>query len=183
MVRSRWLKTMLLSLLLPLLIGSTGWAQEIEELKRRIQELERSTQEQVQSLKRLIEQREAERAREQRARADQERTLKTLQEQLDQQRLALERQEERTEKFAAGWADFFDAQAGRKQSNNDPDPLGKDIKGNVYARDDFKIRLGGSLPSTRNSTTRRSARPSTGRCSRRRIRTGRTSGRLPTAPD
>ncbi len=41
--------------------------------------------------------------------------------------------------------DFFDLRAGRVQSNDARDPLGREIRGNVYAGDRFKIRLGGSL--------------------------------------
>ncbi len=54
-------------------------------------------------------------------------------------------QEDRVGRFLSGWENFFDLQAGAKQKNNDPNPLGKEIRGNVYTSDRFKIRLGGSL--------------------------------------
>jgi hypothetical protein len=45
-----------------------------------------------------------------------------------------------------GWENFFDLQAGRKQgAEAERSPLGKDIQGNVFTSDRFKIRLGGSL--------------------------------------
>ncbi len=97
-------------------------AQSVEELKQRIQELDRSTREQIDALKRLIEQRETERATERRADEDRERAYQALKEQVDRQQMSLLKQDERI-------AGFFDLQAGRKQSNEAPDPLGKDIQG------------------------------------------------------
>ena len=109
-------------------------AQSVEELKQRILDLERSTREQVEALKRMIEQ----------SQEDRERVLRALQEQVERQQISLRQQEERVARLG-GLEKFLDLQAGRKQRNNDPDPLGKDIQGNVYAGDQFKVRLGGSL--------------------------------------
>ncbi len=120
-------------------------AQTVDELKQRLQELERSTREQVDALKRMIQEQETKRVEERRAAEERERTFQLLKEQVDSQRVALQAQEQRVGRFLDGWENFFDLQAGRKQSNNDPNPLGKDIQGNVYAGDLFKIRLGGSL--------------------------------------
>ncbi len=121
-------------------------AQSAEELKQRIQELERSTREQIDSLKRILEQREAERVRQQHTQQEQQRTLEVLKEQVERQQLSLSKQEERVASFLDGWENFFDLQAGGKQgSESERNPLGKDIQGNVYAGDRFKIRLGGSL--------------------------------------
>lgn len=121
-------------------------AQTVEELKQRIEELERSTSEQVESLKRQIRQHEEERARQRQAEEERQRTLEILKKELEEQQLSLQRQEQRVGKFMEGWESFFDLQAGRKQgAEAELSPLGKDIKGNVYAGDRFKIRLGGSL--------------------------------------
>ncbi len=120
-------------------------AQSVEELRQRLQELERSTREQVESLKRMIQQQETERTGDKRAQEDRERAIQVLTEEVERQRLSLLDQSERVGRFMDGWENFFDLQAGRKQSNESRDPLGKDIQGNVYASDNFKIRLGGSL--------------------------------------
>jgi hypothetical protein len=74
-----------------------------------------------------------------------EQTFQVLKAELQRQALALEAQEDRVGRFLAGWEGFFDLRAGAKQRNEDPDPLGRSIQGNVYAGDAFKIRLGGSL--------------------------------------
>src|SRR5213592_4185881 len=96
-------------------------AQSTDELKQRIEELERSTREQVDALKRMRQQQEAERAKERRAQEEREQAL-------------------------AGLSNFFDLEAGAEQTNNGPPRfLGEDIPGNVYSGKDFKIRLGGSL--------------------------------------
>jgi hypothetical protein len=121
-------------------------AQTIDELRKRIDDLERSTREQVELLKRQLERQEAERAQERRASEARERTIQTLQEQVAEQQLRLGAQEERVADGRPGWAQFVDLKAGAKQTNNGPPPfLGQDIPGNVYSGDDFKIRLGGSL--------------------------------------
>ncbi|MBI1959314.1 MAG: hypothetical protein HYS36_08835, partial [Candidatus Rokubacteria bacterium] len=141
-----WRAAIVLAGLLTVGMGTTEIrAQSAEELKRQIQELERSTREQVESLKRRIEAQETQRTEERRAQEDRERTVQTLQEQVERQQVALAAQERRVGRFLDGWENFFDLQAGGKQSNNDPSPLGKSIQGNVYAGDQFKIRLGGSL--------------------------------------
>src|SRR3989454_3506814 len=132
-------------------------AQSTDELKQRIEELERSTREQVDALKRMLQQQEAERAKERRAQEERERTLRTLQEQVEQQQLSLQKQVEQQQlslqkqkedvsQALAGLSNFFDLKAGARQTNNGPPPfLGEDIPGNVYSAKDFKIRLGGSL--------------------------------------
>src|SRR3989441_6228310 len=120
--------------------------QSVDDLKQRIQDLERSTREQVDALKRMIEQQEAERLKERRAQEERERTLRTLQEQVAQQRLSLQKQTEEVSQALAGLSNFFDLEAGADQTNNGPPRfLGEDIPGNVYSGKDFKIRLGGSL--------------------------------------
>src|SRR5437870_10488540 len=121
-------------------------AQSTDELKQRIEELERSTREQVDALKRMLQQQEAERAKERRAQEERERTLRTLQEQVEQQQLSLQKQKEDVSQALAGLSNFFDLKAGARQTNNGPPPfLGEDIPGNVFSGKDFKIRLGGSL--------------------------------------
>src|SRR5438128_961193 len=121
-------------------------AQSTDELKQRIEELERSTREQVDALKRMLQQQEAERAKERRAQEERERTLRTLQEQVEQQQLSLQKQKEDVSQALAGLSNFFDLKAGARQTNNGPPPFfGEDIPGNVYSAKDFKIRLGGSL--------------------------------------
>jgi len=125
--------------------GAPVWAQSVDELKQRIQELERSTREQVESLKQMIEQQESARAAERRVQEERERAYEVLKETMEHQQLSLEEQEQRVAKLFSGWEHFFDLEAGRKQSQDSRDPLGKDIPGNVYTGDRFKIRLGGSL--------------------------------------
>src|SRR5438445_6136501 len=121
-------------------------AQSTDELKQRIEELERSTREQVDALKRMLQQQEAERAKERRAQEERERTLRTLQEQVEQQQLSRQNQKEDVSQAVAGLSNFFDLKAGARQTNNGPPPfLREDIPGNVYSAKDFKIRLGGSL--------------------------------------
>lgn len=121
-------------------------AQTVDDLRSRIEQLEQSTREQVELLRRQIERQEAERAQERRAAEEREQTLNTLQEQVAQQQLRLSTQEERVAERLPSWRHFVDLQAGAKQSNNGPPPfLGQDIPGNVYADPNFKIRLGGSL--------------------------------------
>jgi hypothetical protein len=120
-------------------------AQDTEELKRRIEELERATREQVDALRRMIERQEAERARDRAAQEQRQRTLEGLKEQVERQQLSLEQQEQRVASFMDGWENFFDLQAGAKQAQDSRDPLGSEIRGNVYTSDRFKVRLGGSL--------------------------------------
>lgn len=133
-------------LVLGVVAAPLAHAQTMDELRQRIQELERSTREQVDALKRMIEQREAERVKERAAQEERERMLRVLQEQVQQQRLSLQKQEERVSQVLDGWSKFFDLHAGARQANNGPPlVLGEDIPGNVYTGKDFKIRLGGSL--------------------------------------
>src|SRR6266851_1685540 len=95
-------------------------AQSIDDLRKRIEQLEQSTREQVELLKRQIERLEAERAQERRAADERERTLHTLQEQVTQQQLRLSTQEDRVAERLPSWAHFVDLQAGAKQTNNGP---------------------------------------------------------------
>lgn len=121
-------------------------AQSVEELKQRIQELERSTREQVDMLKKLIERQEAERIKDRQAQDTREQTLRALQEQVNQQQMSLRMHEEKMAQVTTGWASFLDRNAGGRQTQNEPPPLpGMDVEGNVYSGADFKIRLGGSL--------------------------------------
>src|SRR5947208_2278269 len=121
-------------------------AQSVDELKQRIEELERSTREQVDALKRMLQQQEAERAKERRAQEERERTLRSLQDQVEQQQFSLQKQKEDVSQALAGLSSFFDLEAGAEQTNNGPPRfLGEDIPGNVYSGKDFKSRLGGSL--------------------------------------
>ncbi len=141
----RWLSVAFVAALASGLSPGVVRAQSVEDLKQRIEQLERSTREQVESLKRTIEQRETERAREQRSREEQQRTIDVLKEQVERQGLSLQKQEQRVATILDGWEHFFDLQAGGKQSNESRDPLGKDIQGNVFTSDQFKVKLGGSL--------------------------------------
>jgi len=148
MRRQRGSRTAIIAMLLVFTAAPTtvAHAQSVDALKQRIEELERSTREQVDALKRMIQQHEAERAQERRAQEERERMLRTLHEQVEQQQLSLQKQQEEVSQALAGMANFFDLKAGAKQTNNGPPPfLGEDIPGNVYSSKDFKIRLGGSL--------------------------------------
>jgi len=121
-------------------------AQSTEELKQRIQELERSTREQVDALKRMIEAQEAQRLRDLAAQEQREQTMRALQEQVNRQQMSLQSHEAKMAEVARTWADFFDRNAGARQGQNEPPPLpGMDVAGNVYTGKDFRIRLGGSL--------------------------------------
>ena len=124
--------------------GSTS-AQNVEELKQRLQQLEKSTREEVESLKRMIQEREKDCEQERKAQEERERVFESLKEQMERQRFSLEEKETRLSHLLDGWSNFFDLQAGWKQANNDRDPLGKEIRGNVFTGDNFKVQLGGSL--------------------------------------
>jgi hypothetical protein len=148
MRRQRGSRPAILAVLLVFTAATTtvAHAQSVDVLKQRIEELERSTREQVDALKRMIQQQEAERAQERRAQEERERMLRTLHEQVEQQQLSLQKQKEEVSQALAGLSNFFDLKAGAKQTNNGPPSfLGEDIPGNVYSGKDFKIRLGGSL--------------------------------------
>src|SRR6266436_9372642 len=109
-------------------------AQTIDDLRKRIEQLEQSTREQVDLLKRQIEQQETARGQERRAAEERERTINTLQEQVAQQQLRLSTQEERVAERPSSWAQLVDLNTGAKQTNNGPPPLlGEDIPGNVYS--------------------------------------------------
>jgi len=121
-------------------------AQTIDDLRKRIEQLEQSTRDQVELLKRQIDRQEAERGQERRAAEERERTIQTLQEEVAQQQLRFSAQEERLTERLSSWARLVDLNSGAKQTNNGPPPLlGEDIPGNVYSGPDFKIHLGGSL--------------------------------------
>lgn len=120
-------------------------AQAVEDLRQRIQDLERSTREQVEALKRLIEKQEADRERQRRAEEERDRAYRILKEQVERQQAIAQAQEDRMEQLLSRSGEFFDLRAGRVQSNDARDPLGREIRGNVYAGDQFKIKLGGSL--------------------------------------
>ena len=121
-------------------------AQSIDELKQRIQELERSTREQVEGLKKMIEAQEAQRLRDRASMEQREQTMRALQDQVQRQQMTLQRQEAKMAEVSTGWARFLDLNAGARQGQNEPPPLpGMDIPGNVYTGQDFKVRLGGSL--------------------------------------
>lgn len=108
--------------------AAEGRPESAEQLEQRVLDLERSTREQVESLKRKIEELEAARERERRARE------------------AAERSQPEQAARGGGVKAFFDLQAGARQgAESEANPLGKEIKGNVYTGDAFKVRLGGSL--------------------------------------
>ena len=121
-------------------------AQTTDDLRKRIEQLEQSTREQVELLKRQLEWHEAERAEERRASEARERTIRVLQGQVAQQQSQLRAHEERMIESSPRLAKILDLESGAKQTNNGPPPyLGEEIPGNVYSGEDFKIRLGGSL--------------------------------------
>jgi len=141
----RWGSVVALVVIVAVLAPGGVFAQSVDELRQRLQRLENSTREELESLKRLIREGEAEREKERKAQEEQERVLESLKQQVEEQRLSFEERERQFSPVPASWANFFDLQAGRKQANNDRDPLGKDIQGNVFTSDSFKVRLGGSL--------------------------------------
>lgn len=136
-----------------LLLPPAVWAETVEELKQRLMELEQTMTQEIQALKRLIQQKEAKRQAEQekgmRVLEKKQREVLILQEQLREEQEKL-REEQRSlaqggRKSLKDFWDLFDKEAGAKVSNEGQPPLGKDIQGNVYTGDTFKIRLGGSL--------------------------------------
>jgi len=141
----RWGSVVALVVIVAVLAPGGVFAQSVDELRQRLQQLENSTRDELESLKRLIREGEAEREKERKAQEEQERVLESLKQQVEEQRLSFEERERQFSPVPASWANFFDLQAGRKQANNDRDPLGKDIQGNVFTSDSFKVRLGGSL--------------------------------------
>ena len=141
----RWGSVVALVAIVAVLAPGGVYAQSVDELRQRLQQLENSTREELESLKRLIREGEAEREKERLAQEERERVLESLKQQVEDQRLSFEERERQFSPVPASWANFFDLQAGRKQANNDRDPLGKDIEGNVFTSDSFKVRLGGSL--------------------------------------
>ena len=141
----RWGSVVALVVIVAVLAPGGVFAQSVDELRQRLQQLENSTREELESLKRLIREGKAEREKERKAQEEQERVLESLKQQVEEQRLSFEERERQFSPVPASWANFFDLQAGRKQANNDRDPLGKDIQGNVFTSDSFKVRLGGSL--------------------------------------
>ena len=141
----RWGSVVALVVIVAVLAPGGVFAQSVDELRQRLQQLENSTREELESLKQLIRKGEAEREKERQAQEERERVLESLKQQVEEQRLSFEERERQFSPVPASWANFFDLQAGRKQANNDRDPLGKDIQGNVFTNDSFKVRLGGSL--------------------------------------
>jgi len=141
----RWGSVVALVVIVAVLAPGGVFAQSVDELRQRLQQLENSTREELESLKRLIREGEAEREKKRKVQEEQERVLESLKQQVEEQRLSFEERERQFSPVPASWANFFDLQAGRKQANNDRDPLGKDIQGNVFTNDSFKVRLGGSL--------------------------------------
>ena len=128
------------------LAPATAPAQSVDELRLRIQELERSTREQVESLKKMIEAQEAQRLRDRANMEQREQTMRALEQQVQQQQVSLQRQEEKMTEVSTGWARFLDLNAGSRQGQNEPPPLpSMEMPGNVYTGQDFKVRLGGSL--------------------------------------
>ncbi len=128
-------------------------AETIEEVKQRLVDLEQTMTRQIEALKKLIQEKEAQRQ------AEHERAVKALEEKQrevvilqgslkeEQERL---REQQKTllqggVKSLADLRELFDKEAGSKASNQGPPPLGREIQGNVYTSDNFKVRLGGSL--------------------------------------
>ncbi len=141
----QWGTAVALVAIVMVLAPGGGYAQSVDELRQRLQQLENSTREELESLKRMIREQEAKHDKERKAQEERERVVESLMQQMDEQRLSFEEVERQRGPGFVGWSNFFDLQAGRKQSNDDRDPLGKDIQGNVFTNDNFKVRLGGSL--------------------------------------
>src|SRR3989442_5413525 len=141
----RWGRAVALVGIVAVLSPGGAYAQSGDELRQRLHQLENSTREELESLKRMIRERENERDKDRRAQEERERIFQSLKQQMEEQRFSFEEKERQLSHVLAGWSNFFDMEAGRKQANNDRDPLGKDIQGNVFTGDNFKIRLGGSL--------------------------------------
>jgi hypothetical protein len=136
-------------------LGATPSADEsAAALSRRIDDLERETREHIEALRRELDARSAELARERELRAELERRVAALggsaPAPAPQPAGAAGTASAAAPSQATGAADAR-FQAGSEQRNENPDPLadiprvGKDIVGNVYSSDKVKVRLGMSL--------------------------------------
>jgi hypothetical protein len=116
-----------------LLLPPVVWAETVDELKQELIQLEQTMNQQIKALEQLIQHQEAARQ------AKQEEEMKALEEKLR------EEQQAGTKGLKGLWTRFFDNELGAEAENEGQAPLGKDIQGNVYSSDKFKVRLGGSL--------------------------------------
>jgi hypothetical protein len=122
-----------------------------EALARRIDELERRTREEIDALRRELDERKAELESERARRAELEQRIAELAQSgaPPAQPPATSATPAASQQAASAPKERF--QTAAEQRNESPDPLadvpkvGKDIVGNVYSGDRFKVRLGGSL--------------------------------------
>lgn len=128
-------------------------ASATDEMRKRLDEIERSMKAQTEAQAReILELRKK--------LAEQEALLKAQKEAIETQEQAIKAQEGAIQKQEAATADLrekiadellFENNAGGRQTNEEGDPLenlprvGEDLKGNVYSAKNFKIKLGGSL--------------------------------------
>jgi hypothetical protein len=136
--------------------------------QRQIDELQRSTKKQIESLRRQIEERDQQLANE-RARANtQEQALRELERKVAQPVVVTPAAPGAPAVAAPGapptavaaapppgsttgravrdyWQTLVESNIGAQQENNPIDPLGKEIQGNVYSSDNFKVKLGASV--------------------------------------
>jgi hypothetical protein len=122
--------------------------EKADALERRLDELERATREQIDALRRELDQRKAELAEERERRAELEKRMAELGAAPASAPATIAATAPPGAQAPAAAAI---EQAGSRERTESPDPLadlprsGKDLIGNVYSGDNFKVRLGGSL--------------------------------------
>ena len=89
----RWGSVVALVVIVAVLAPGGVFAQSVDELRQRLQQLENSTREELESLKRLIREGEAEREKKRKVQEEQERVLESLKQQVEEQRLSFEERE------------------------------------------------------------------------------------------
>lgn len=152
---------------------SADLQRQIDEIQRnterQIEELQRSTQQQIDALRQQIEQRDRELAAERAKAADRERALTDLQRKVDAQAAApppaaapalaaapvpaapptgttgATTGASAAKAIRDYWQTLIESNIGAQQENTPLNPLGKEIRGNVYSSDTFNVKLGASL--------------------------------------
>ena len=150
---------------------SADLQRQIDEIQRttqrQIEQQQRSTKQQIDALRRQIDERDRELAAERARAASQEQALRDLQKKVAQPAeppaaavattVAAQAQALAPAPAAPAsapvtsrairdyWQTLIEQNIGAEQENNPINPLGKEIQGNVYSSDNFKVRLGASV--------------------------------------
>src|SRR3989442_13897146 len=114
----RWGSVVALVVIVAVLAPGGVFAQSVDELRQRLQQLENSTRAELESLKRLIREGEAEREKKRLAQEGREQALESLKQQVEDQRLSFEERERQCSQVPTSCASFSDPPAIRTPSNN-----------------------------------------------------------------